>query len=187
MSRLANSQIRNKTDRPTRVDVTYTVHLPDGTQVQERLPFVVGVIADLRGDIKDKPVVDDGSSAPRGVGLADKDRDFRHIHKDNFDEMLAYFEPHLKFTVANTLKGDGLMQAVLDFRALDDFHPDQIVRSVPQLAAEHERRKRLEILLSMLGSDQRLEDRLQEIVDNPAKRAEFMAEMARRETGGSPR
>ena len=79
------------------------------------------------------------------------------------------------------------MQVELDFKALDDFHPDQIVRNVPQLAAERERRKRLEVLLGMLGSDPRLEERLQEIVDNPAKRSEFLAEMARRETGGNPR
>ena len=55
MSRLGNSQLRNKRDRPTRVDVTYTLHLPDGTQVQQRLPFVIGVIADLKGDLRDEP------------------------------------------------------------------------------------------------------------------------------------
>ena len=105
----------------------------------------------------------------RTLGLADRTRDFRHIHKDNFDEILAYSRPYLKFAVADTLRGQGLMQVELDFKALDDFHPDQIVRNVPQLVAEQERRKRLEVLLGMLGSDPLLEERLQEIVDNPGQ------------------
>jgi type VI secretion system protein ImpB len=185
MSRLGSSQLRNKRDRPTRVDVTYTLHLPDGTQRQERLPFVIGVIADLKGDLKDEPSPEDAEKS-QASGLADRTRDFRHIHKDNFDEILAYSKPYLKFAVADVLRGQGLLQVELDFKALDDFHPDQIVRNVPQLVAERERRKRLEVLLGMLGSDPRLEERLQEIVDNPAKRSEFLAEMARRETGGNP-
>ncbi len=186
MSRLVNSQGRNKRERPTRVDVTYTLHLPDGTQVQERLPFVVGVIADLKGDLKDEPTADDADEVV-GSGLSDRRRDFIHIHKDNFDEVLAQSKPYLKFAVANELDGTGHLQVSLDFATLDDFHPDQIVRNVPQLSAGRERRKRLEVLLGMLGSDPRLEERLQEIVDNPTKRSEFLAEMARRESGGNPR
>jgi type VI secretion system protein ImpB len=186
MARLASSQLRNKRERPTRVDVTYTLHLPDGTHVQERLPFVIGVIADLHGDPRDEPAQDEtqGSTA---AGLSDRRREFRHIHKDNFDDILAYSNPHLKFALPNTLEGEGLLQVELDFKALDDFHPDQVVRSVPQLSAEQARRRRLEVLLSMLGSDPALEQRLQEIVDNPAKRSEFLAAMARRDMGGSAR
>jgi predicted component of type VI protein secretion system len=46
------------------------------------------------------------------------------------------------------------------------------------LKAQQERRKRLENLLSMLGSDPRLEARLQEIVDDPAKRAALLTRIA---------
>jgi type VI secretion system protein ImpB len=173
MSRLENSQERNKRIRPTRVDITYTLHLPNGTQVQERLPFVMGVIADLSGD------------AERTEDLKDKERKFHHIHKDNFDEILAKLTPGLKYTVPNTIRGDGLLQVNLQFRGIDDFHPDQIVQSVPQLKAQQERRKRLENLLSMLGSDPRLEARLQEIVDDPAKRSALLARIATLDGGGS--
>jgi type VI secretion system protein ImpB len=178
MGRLSKSQSKNVKDRPTRVDVVYTLHLPDGTQVQERLPFVIGVIADLKGDPRD--------DAPEDEYLPFKDtaRDFAHIHKDNFDEILAHTKPHLKFAVADTLRGKGLFQVELNFSALDDFHPDQIVRNLAPLEAQHQRRKRLENLLGMLGSDPRLEQRLQEIVDDPKKRSEFLAEMTQRETGG---
>lgn len=178
MGRLSRSQLKNVRDRPTRVDVVYTLHLPDGTQVQERLPFVIGVIADLKGDLRDDEA--DGEYRP----LKDSRRDFAHIHKDNFDEILAHIRPHLKFAVPDTLRGSGLYQVSLDFNALDDFHPDQVVRNVPPLRAEQERRKRLENLLGMLGSDPRLEQRLQEIVDDPKKRAEFLAGMTQREMGG---
>jgi type VI secretion system protein ImpB len=179
MGRQTQSQTRNTKERPTRVDVVYKLHLPDGTQVQERLPFVIGVIADLKGDVRDD------APASECLPFDDKDRNFAHIHKDNFDDILAHLKPHLKFAVADTLRGTGLFQVDLDFRALDDFHPDQIVRNVAPLKCEQERRKRLENLLGMLGSDPRLERRLQEIVDDPKKRAEFLAEMTRRETGGS--
>jgi type VI secretion system protein ImpB len=178
MGRLSRSQLKNIKDRPTRVDVVYTLHLPDGTQVQERLPFVVGVIADLKGDFRDDAPEDEF------VPLKDRSRDFAHIHKDNFDEILAHIRPHLKFAVADTLHGKGLFQVDLDFNALDDFHPDQIVANVAPLHAEQLRRKRLENLLGMLGSDPRLEQRLQEIVDDPKKRAEFLAGMAQRDTEG---
>jgi len=179
MGRLSRSQLKNIRDRPTRVDVVYTLHLPDGTQVQERLPFVIGVIADLKGDRRDDAPADEY------LPFSDTGRDFAHIHKDNFDEVLAHIKPHLKFAVADTLRGEGLFQVDLDFNALDDFHPDQVVRNIAPLRAEHERRKRLENLLGMLGSDARLEQRLQEIVDDPKKRADFLAGIAQREMGGS--
>jgi type VI secretion system protein ImpB len=173
MSRLESSQERNKRHRPTRVDISYTLHLPNGTQVQERLPFVLGVMADLSGDeVKD-------------ADLKDTERKFHWIHKDNFDEILAKLKPGLKYTVPDTLRGEGLLQVDLQFRGIDDFHPDQIVQRVPQLKAQQERRKRLENLLSMLGSDPRLEARLQEIVDDPAKRSLLLARIASLDAGGS--
>jgi type VI secretion system protein ImpB len=155
------------------VEIAYTLHLPDGTHVQEKLPLVVGVIADLTGDAEeDRPEIRDAS------------RDFRHIHKDNFDDVLAKARPHLKFRVPDVIRGQGEFPVDLHFRELDDFHPDRVVQSVPELRAEQGRRKRLENLLNLLGSDQMLEARLQEIVDNPQKRAEFLEEMSRREGGG---
>jgi type VI secretion system protein ImpB len=155
------------------VEIAYTLHLPDGTHVQEKLPLVVGVIADLTGDAEeDRPEIRDPS------------RDFRHIHKDNFDDVLAKAKPHLKFVVPNAIRGQGEFLVDLHFRELDDFHPDRLVQSVPELRAEQERRKRLENLLNLLGSDPMLEARLQEIVDNPQKRAEFLKEMSRLEAGG---
>jgi type VI secretion system protein ImpB len=173
MSRLESSQERNKRHRPTRVDITYTLHLPNGTQVQERLPFVLGVMADLSGEeVKD-------------ADLIDVERKFHHIHKDNFDEILAKLKPGLRYTVPDTLRGEGLLRVDLQFRGIDDFHPDKIVQGVPELKAQQERRKRLENLLSMLGSDPRLEARLQEIVDDPAKRSALLARIASLDAGGS--
>jgi type VI secretion system protein ImpB len=173
MSRFDNSQERNKRNRPTRVDITYTLHLPNGTQVQERLPFVLGVIADLSGDqVKDED-------------LKHPSREFLHIHKDNFDEILARIKPSLNYTVADTFRGQGLLRVDLQFRGIDDFHPDQIVQAVPQLQAQLERRKRLENLLSMLGSAPRLEARLQDIVDDPEKRSALLARIASIDGGGS--
>ena len=179
MSRLASSQERVRRALPSRVEIAYTLHLPDGTERQEKLPFVIGVIADLTGDVEeDRP------------DLRDLSRDFRHIHRDNFDEVLARAKPHLKFTVKNTLQGGdqgGLMQVDLSIQSLEDFHPDQVVRNIPVLRAEQERRKRLENLLNTLGSDPRLEAQLQQIIDDPRKRAEFLAKMAHRDDGDGTR
>ena len=179
MSRSLSSQERVRRSLPSRVEITYTLHLPDGTERHEKLPFVIGVIADLSGDVEeDRP------------DLRDPSRDFRHIHKDNFDKVLERAKPHLKYTVKNTLKGQNsadLLLVDLDIKSVDHFHPDQVVEQIPELRAERERRKRLVNLLNTLGSDPRLESQLQQIIDDPDKRAEFLARMAHREDGDATR
>lgn len=56
------------------------------------------------------------------------ERAFSAVDIDNFDQVLARYAPQLDLDLAGT-------QIRLQFRNLDDFHPDAIYRNVPMFAA----------------------------------------------------
>src|ERR1700704_3419031 len=78
--------------RSPRVQITYDVEIGGAIELKE-LPFVVGVLGDLRGQ-PEKPL-------PRL-----KDRKFVEVNPDNFDTVLEGMKPHLSFSVENKLSDD---------------------------------------------------------------------------------
>src|SRR6516164_2027885 len=78
--------------RPPRVHITYDVET-NGAIEKRKIPFVVGVLADLSG-VPEKPL----------PPVAD--RNFVQIDKDNFDAVLEKIEPRLAFKVDNRLSED---------------------------------------------------------------------------------
>ncbi len=169
------TQAQVSRDDESRVKLVYREHKGDA-RVEQELPLVIGVIADLSGD----------DPTDRGP-LIESDRQFRHIHRDNFDAVLAAARPRVELQVDDVAGGRGQLRIELEFREFNDFHPDQLVGRIAELRALRDRRKRLENLLAMLANDPRLEHRLQEIVDDPAKRKQLLDDVAARRREGRAR
>src|SRR5438876_8021409 len=114
--------IQHKLDRvrPPRVHITYDVEVGGAIENKE-LPFVLGVLGDFSGQ-PEEPL-------PRV-----KDRKLIEIDRDNFDQVLAAMKPRLTYRVDNKLTNDGSKMGVeLNFRSIDDFHPDSVVQQVEPL------------------------------------------------------
>lgn len=139
--------------RPPRVHITYDVEIGDAIELKE-LPFVVGVLADLSGK-PDEPL-------PRL-----KDRKLVEIDRDNFNAVMKGMKPRLAFRVDNKLTNDDTKMAVeMRFNSLDDFEPEQVVNQVDPLRKLLEVRRRLSALLAKTDGNDRLNERLQEIISN---------------------
>jgi type VI secretion system protein ImpB len=157
--------------RPPRVHITYEVE-KNGAMVLKELPFVVGVLADLSGQPKEP--------------LAKlKERKFVEIDRDNFDEVLQKQRPRVALKVDNTLKDDGSKLSVeLQFSKLEDFEPEQVVRSVKPLAELLEIRGKLKDLLSRTEGNDRLEELLDAIISKNEVREKLAGTLGGEETKG---
>jgi len=139
--------------RRPRVHLTYDVEIGGAIQKKE-LPFVVGVLADLSGK-PDEPL-------PRL-----KDRKFVDIDRDNFNKVLAGMKPRLAFQVDNKLQEDGSKLGVeLRFSHISDFEPEQVVKQVDPLRKLLEARERLSNLVNKMDGNDKLEQLLQDVVNN---------------------
>lgn len=153
MPRREGTQQKLSRVRPPRVHITYDVETGGAIELKE-LPFVVGALADLSGK-PDEPL-------PRL-----RDRKFVEIDRDNFNAVLKGMKPRLAFRVDNKLTDDDTKLAVeLRFKNLDDFEPEQVVNQVDPLRKLLDVRKQLSSLLAKADGNDKLGERLQEIVNN---------------------
>jgi type VI secretion system protein ImpB len=135
------------------VHITYDVEIGDAIEMKE-LPFVMGVLADLSG----KPE----TPLPRL-----RDRKFVEIDRDNFNDVLKGMKPRLAFRVDNKLTDDDTKLGVeLRFQSLDDFSPERVAEQVEPLKKLMEVRQQLKGLLAKTDGNDRLAERLQEIISN---------------------
>jgi type VI secretion system protein ImpB len=142
--------------RKPRVHIKYEVETEAGV-VEKELPFVVGVMGDFSGDHPEKPL------KPL------KERKFITIDRDNFNEVMARIKPGVRLNVKNTLKDDGSDMAVdLNFNAVEDFEPTQLVEQVPALKALMEVRNKLRDLLTKSDRSDELERILEKTLKDPA-------------------
>ncbi|KJZ17035.1 MULTISPECIES: type VI secretion system contractile sheath small subunit [unclassified Halomonas] len=142
--------------RAPRVHITYDVEIGD-SQEQKELPFVAGVIGDYTGN----PL-----SPPPKL----KDRKFVAIDRDNFDSVLKGFKPRLAYRVDNTLSKDGTQLPVeLNFNALEDFEPQNVVKQVEPLRKLLEVRNKLADLRNKMGGNDKLEELLMDVLQNSEK------------------
>jgi len=152
---MARESTQHKLDRvrPPRVHITYDVEIGDAIEMKE-LPFVMGVLADLSGK-PDEPL-------PRL-----RDRKFIEIDRDNFDDVMKGMKPRLAFQVDNKLTSDDTKMGVeLRFNSIDDFEPEQVARQVEPLAKLMEVRRQLTGLLAKADGNDRLSEKLREIIGN---------------------
>lgn len=157
--------------RSPRVQVTYDVETRGAIEKKE-LPFVMGVLGDFLGKTEpDKKL---------------RERRFADIHGENFDGVLKQMSPSLNFRVQNKLESDGSQLNVeLNFRSIDDFGPDRVVRQVPALAKLLETRQRLSDLRNKMAGNDRLEELLRDIVEDTGRRSALARDVGKRASSES--
>ena len=148
--------------RPPRVQITYDVEIGDAIETKE-LPFVLGVLGEYSGQ-------------PKNPLPKMKDRKFVDIDRDNFDEVLKGVAPRLQVRVDNQLKKDGTQMGVeLNFAALEDFEPQNVVAQVDTLRKLLEVRTRLADLRNKISGNDRFEELLDEVVRDTEKLKQISA------------
>jgi type VI secretion system protein ImpB len=149
--------------RPPRVQITYSVET-NGSPEDKHLPFVAGIFADLSGDNE--------KSLPNF-----KERKFEEIDRDNINDVLKNAQPGLRYSVPNTLTGEGNLRVDLKFESMNDFGPAQVAEQVPALRELLELRKRLDTALAKLQTNAELGDLLQDILSSEEKVKQMAREM----------
>ncbi|PRY06558.1 type VI secretion system contractile sheath small subunit [Paraburkholderia sp. BL25I1N1] len=90
------------------------------------------------------------------------------INRNNFNAVLAGYNPKAKIAVENTLAGDGSELPVdLDFKSMDDFKPDAVAGKVPELRALMAARNLLRDLKSNLLDNAMFRRELEKILRDP--------------------
>jgi len=153
--------------RPPRVHITYDVEVGDAIEMKE-LPFVMGVISDLSGK-PDEPL-------PRI-----RDRKFVEIDRDNFNDVMKGMKPRLAFQVENKLTNDDSKMGVeLHFNNIEDFEPEQVARQVEPLRKLMDIRRELTGLLAKTDGNEKLGEKLREIIGN----TDLLAKIAKETQSG---
>jgi type VI secretion system protein ImpB len=139
--------------RPPRVHITYDVQVGDAIEKRD-IPFVVGVLADLSG-VPDKPLPPIAK------------RKFVSIDRDNVNDVMKKIGPRLAFKVPNRLNEDDTkLNVELRFESMEDFEPAKVAQQVTPLRKLLELRNSLANLRSSLIGNEKLENLLQEVVQN---------------------
>ena len=160
--------------RPPRVQITYEADVGGAIQMKE-LPFVVGVMADLAG----KP-------AQSLYTLEDPKRKFVEIDRDNFNDVMRGIGPRLAYTVDNKLTNDNSkIDVEIRFNSIDDFRPEQVIKQIEPLRKLIEVRKHLTALLAKTDGNDKLAEKLQEIIENTELQQKIGKEAELRTEGGS--
>jgi type VI secretion system protein ImpB len=141
-------------NRAPRVQIEYDVELY-GSPKKVQIPFVMGVMADLSGDVKEPlPPVDE--------------RKFLAIDIDNFDDRMKSMKPRVAFSVPNTLTGEGNLSVDITFESMDDFSPAAVARKVDALAKLLEARSQLSNLITYMDGKSGAEDLISKVLNDPA-------------------
>ena len=166
--------LQHKLDRvrKPRVQITYDVEVGDAMELKE-LPFVLGVVGDFSG----KPA----TPLP-----ALKDRKLVEIDRDNFNKVLAGMTPRLAMKVDDKLSGnaDSSLNVELKFKSLDDFSPENVAKQIDPLKELLGTREELKNLLGKLEGNDKLEELLQNVLDNTDARSSLSKELGLGEGGG---
>ena len=160
--------------RPPRVNITYDVEVGGAIEVKE-LPFVMGILGDFTGQ-------------PNEPLPKLKDRKFVEVTPDNFDSVIAGMKPHLSFSVENKLSEDpsaGRLKVDLNFKSLDDFAPDQVASQIKPLRDLLELRTKLADLRGSLQGNDKLDEVLQDVINNTETLARLQGELKPKREGGS--
>ncbi len=164
---MGKESLQHKLDRVRRprVQITYDVQVGDAMEKVE-LPFVVGVLADLSGNPKEKL-------------KALKERKVVNVDRDNFNDVLAKATPRVAMKVDNKLTGDDSKLAVeLNFKSMDDFEPARVAEQIGPLRELLEMRTKLTQLMSKMEGNDKLEELLNQIVSNPEQANKLVEQLS---------
>ena len=138
--------------RPPRVQITYDVETR-GSFVKMELPFVVGILADLSGNVDD----------PDRVPL--RDRKYVEIDRDNFNEIMKSIGPKVD-TNGKTLA----------FTEIDDFSPIKVLKQL-DVHASYQKRTHLSDMAAKLDGNVKLQQKLLEKLMDEGERNALKASM----------
>ena len=157
--------------RPPRVQITYDVETGGAIEMKE-LPFVMGIMADLSGN----------PEQPLPI-LKDPKRKFVEIDRDNFDDVMKGMAPRLAYKVDNKMTNDDTKIGVeLKFSGIDDFGPEQVADQVEPLRKLVEIRKQLSALLAKADGNDKLAEKLQDIIKDTELQQKIGKEVGLEET-----
>ncbi|VAW85119.1 Uncharacterized protein ImpB [hydrothermal vent metagenome] len=141
-------------NRAPRVQIEYDVEVY-GAEKKVQVPFVMGVMGDLTGNPKEplEPIAD---------------RKALEIDVDNFDGRLKSMNPHVAFSVPNTLTGEGSMNIDISFESMDDFSPAAVARKVGALSKLMEARSQLSNLVTYMDGKAGAEELVAQAINDPA-------------------
>jgi len=92
--------------------------------------------------------------------------------------VMARIAPGLNMKVENTLAGDGSEMGVnLKFRSMDDFEPAKVAEQIPALKALMDTRSKLRDLMSKVDNSEKLEELLDEVLQDEAKLKTLSAQL----------
>lgn len=140
--------------KPNRVKITYNLEV-QGEKTEKELPFVIGIISDLSGNIE--------RNLPKL-----KDRKFVETRKEKIDDLMRSIEPKLRIRMPNRIghgEGGGSLELNLRFYRIGDFGPFEILQNVPALSELYRIRKYLKDFLMKLEWDQGLRILLKEFME----------------------
>lgn len=159
--------------RPPRVQITYDVETGDAIELKE-LPFIVGIMADLSGDIVDElPPI--------------KERQFIEVDRDNIDLVMKKIKPRLMLswsdsTSTSSTEENDETEAVkprapveLFFESMDDFYPTKIITRIASLNDNYQQRKNLRDLIAKLDGNDKLINLLNETVADKDQQKQLQA------------
>ncbi len=93
------------------------------------------------------------------------------------DEVMESLAPRAAFQVDNTLTEEGGRMSVdLTFNSMEDFRPEQVVQQVDPLRKLVAARERLTDLRNKISNSERLEDLLDEVLQNTDQVRQLSAE-----------
>ncbi len=146
-----------------RINLKLALHTGGG-QKKVELPLKLLTLGDFSSGKEDRPL---------------SEREKININKNNFNSVLAEFNPEINLTVQNTLAGDGTEESIkLNFADMKDFEPEQVARQIPQLRAMLAMRNLLRDLKSNLLDNATFRKELEKILKDPALSQELRDEMS---------
>jgi type VI secretion system protein ImpB len=140
-------------NRPPRVQIEYDLELYDSEKMVQ-LPFVMGVMADLNGNVHD--------DSPQPVDQ----RKFLEIDADNFNDRLKAMKPRIKVSVPNMITAEGNLPVDLTFESMDDFSPEVIARKVDGVKELLAARTQLDNLLTHMDGKSGAEELISKLIND---------------------
>ena len=146
-----------------RINLKLALHT-GGVQKKVELPLKLLTLGDFSNGKEDRPL---------------SEREKININKNNFNSVLAEFNPEINLTVQNTLAGEGTEESIkLNFADMKDFEPEQVARQIPHLRAMLAMRNLLRDLKSNLLDNATFRKELEKILKDPALSQELRDEMS---------
>ncbi|GAA0344222.1 type VI secretion system contractile sheath small subunit [Morganella psychrotolerans] len=146
-----------------RINIKLDLHT-GGAQKKVELPLKLLAVGDYSNGQDSRPL---------------SEREKVNVNKNNFNSVLAEFNPTVNLTVKNTLTPEGAEENIsISFKDMKDFEPEQVARQIPQLRAMLAMRNLLRDLKSNLLDNVTFRRELENILKDPALSNELRNELS---------